>query len=74
MSISSTIKEITKQAQKAVGQAAGSDSRFFQNTSKKGETHELREVNHLYYRPHWVIIFLSSQTECTTIGYGVLNM
>ena len=46
MSISSTINQLTKQARAAVAQqvgGGGSDSRFFQNTSKKGETHELRE-------------------------------
>ncbi|GAB5034331.1 beta-adaptin-like protein c [Nannochloropsis oceanica] len=44
MSISSTINQITRNARAAVGQmGGGSDSRFFQNTSKKGETHELRE-------------------------------
>lgn len=38
--IQSTINQFTRGAKAAVG----SDSRFFQNTSKKGETHELREV------------------------------
>lgn len=41
--ISNTIQQLTRKAQAAVGQG-GSDSRFFQNTSKKGEVHELREV------------------------------
>ncbi len=41
--ISNTIQQLTRNARAAVGQG-GSDSRFFQNTSKKGEVHELREV------------------------------
>lgn len=42
--ISNTIQQLTRNARAAVGQG-GSDSRFFQNTSKKGEVHELREVS-----------------------------
>lgn len=41
--ITNKIQQLTRNARAQLGQG-GSDSRFFQNTSKKGEVHELREV------------------------------
>ncbi len=43
-----TIQNTLNQFARGARAAVGSDARFFQNTSKKGETHELREVSLVY--------------------------